>query len=101
LIEASTSFISVENGSNYVFDGSVGCVMKESALQSVMLDYFFVTNRTFVTPCRNVQNFTYSIGVTIPITPIGFNMSSMQLQTTDSSMETFMCTTAAQVTSST
>jgi hypothetical protein len=95
LIETSPSFIAAENGSNYVNDGGGECTAHDSQAQSVMFDFYYETNRTFLTPCNNIQNFTYDLGVTIQLTSSGYNMSSMQIQSTNSSNETFMCTTTA------
>jgi len=96
LVETNPKFIVAENGLYYVSDGTIGCgkTFDSSGLPNITILNFYFTHTTdnlFTNNCGGVENFTYYLYVTIPLTETGYNMTSMEITPTNSSQVTYSC----------
>ncbi|HZW58460.1 MAG TPA: hypothetical protein VFF30_19385 [Nitrososphaerales archaeon] len=99
LVETNPSFIAAENGSLFTYE-TEGCGTSQTQVE-VDFSFFHTTDTLFLTPCDNYQNFTYYLSVFIPLTRNGYNLTSMTIQSGNSSDYLMGCTTSMSVTSNT
>ena len=89
LIENDPSFITAEDGNNYVTEGILACGTTFNNGQvngsTVTLYYSYTTNRTYTDNCGDVGNFTYFLDAGVRLTPTGYDMSSLMIAPSNSS----------------
>lgn len=97
LIETDPNFIAAEQGLNYKSPyggwGRGGTFDSSGAVNSTTIYFYFpyTTNRLYTDNRGNVGNFTNYITVKVPLTETGYNMSAIQITSSNDSEITVTC----------
>ena len=95
LVETDPDFIQAEGGFNFLANGGTSCgfVANNAGVRnySVGFGFSYFTDGLYTDDCGNVENFTYYLDVTVPLTETGYNMSAIQISPTNSTEITADC----------
>ena len=91
LVTANPEFIALENGKNFTNPNGSFCGQSYNHYD-VGVAFYHITDQLFLY-CGNLQNVTDYISADLLRTPSGYSLSSMLLQTSNSTTNAQMCTT--------